>query len=117
MKPGLSLDRSGPLSFLRLIIRLDPPVQRPQICSEGLEAASGPAPRGTFCFGLLTAAIGIDHGKPSQNPFVSKPHDIGAVAPIFEQYLSRMCKLVRVICDAKRIEGSHVKAIFRPSNY
>ena len=42
-----------------------PPVLRPQTCSAGLEAASGRAPRRAFCYWLLTAAIGIDHGKQS----------------------------------------------------
>jgi len=53
----------------------NPPVQRPQTCSAGLEAASGPAPRGAFCFGLLTATCTSGPVKASQTPFVSKPHD------------------------------------------
>ena len=56
-------------------IPVTPPVQRPQTCSAGLEAASGPAPRGAFSFGLLTAACGVGSAKSSQTPFVSKPHD------------------------------------------
>ena len=52
-----------------------PPVQRPQTCSADLEAASGPAPRGAFCFGLLTSTCAIGPVKASQTPFVSKPHD------------------------------------------
>jgi hypothetical protein len=32
---------------------------KPQTCSAGLEAASGPAPRGAFCFGPLTSTAGV----------------------------------------------------------
>jgi hypothetical protein len=59
----------------RVRIHPTPPVQRPQTCSAGIEAALGPAPRGAFCFGLLTATYSSDPGKASQTPFVSKPHD------------------------------------------
>jgi len=43
-------------------------------------------------------------------------HAIGSVVPIIEQYFPKMQKLVRVLCDASRVEGSRVKAILRPSN-
>ena len=52
-----------------------PPVQRPQTCSAGIEAASGPAPRGAFCFGLLTTTFSSSLGKSSQTPFALKPDD------------------------------------------
>ena len=61
-----------------------PPVQRPQTCSAGLEAASGPATRGAFCFGLLTATCRSGLGKASQTPFVSKPHDFSDLVPSLE---------------------------------
>ena len=38
-------------------------------------------------------------------------HAIGSVAPIFDQYFPGMQELVRVLCDAKRVEGRRVKEL------
>jgi hypothetical protein len=38
---------------------------------------------------------------------------ISCVAPIFNQYFSRMQELVRELCDARRIEGRRVKELLR----
>ena len=72
---GALLRRYTVYPVSRVRIPLSPPAPTPQTCSAGLEAASGPAPRGAFCFGLLTAACGVGSAKSSQTPFVSKPHD------------------------------------------
>ena len=40
-------------------------------------------------------------------------HAIGFVAPIFDQYFSRMQELVRELFDARRVEGRRVKELLR----
>jgi hypothetical protein len=42
-------------AVLAIGILLELPVQRTQTCSAGLKAASGLAPRGSFCIAPLTA--------------------------------------------------------------
>jgi hypothetical protein len=40
-------------------------------------------------------------------------HAIGTVAPIFDLYFSGMQELVRVLCDARRVEGRRVRELLR----
>ncbi len=49
--------KHGLLICSRVRIPLNPPVQRPQTCSAGLEAASGPAPRCTGTTGVPDVAL------------------------------------------------------------
>lgn len=40
-------------------------------------------------------------------------HAIGNVAPVFDQYFSRMQEVVRELSDARRVEGTRVKQLLR----
>lgn len=67
---GSEFNFQGIQPFL-FVMRSAPPVQKPPTCSAGPEAASGPASRGAFCFGLLTATSGSGPEKASQTLLVS----------------------------------------------
>ena len=40
-------------------------------------------------------------------------HAIGNVAPIFDQYFSRMQEVVRELFNVRRVEGTRVKQLLR----